>query len=212
MISDEYKTEFELVWQGDLEFSRGFMPEIMGILGAIKFQDVEIRNNENTLLDLQGSDLTILPPDPLQIGVRVRRNYALRWDEFTQDDKERRTMSCDVYFLGYADKREEQLVSYMVWDGHEFEVKRNDGTIPLASRQQNKIHSRVYFNCYSNCDIARHCRIYKIYGPIAGRGHSGFKHTGINELENDELKSNLTTDEVKAKKLVQGRLFSPFPQ
>lgn len=165
-MSEEYKAQFEVVWQADLSFSRKFMPEILAILGRINFQDREIRNNEGTELDSRGSDLTILPSRPLQIGVRVRRNYAARWDEFTQDDKERTKMNCDVYFLGYADKQEERLVSYMIWDGNEYAAKRDDDIIPLASRQQNKKHGKVYFNCYRNRDIAKQCHVYYKFGNI----------------------------------------------
>lgn len=165
-MSEEYKTEFEVMWQADLGLSRKFMSEILSILEKIDFQDTVIRNNEGTELDLQGSDLTLLPSRPLQIGVRVRRNYAVKWDQFTQDDKERTAMNCDVYFLGYADEQEERLVSYMVWDGNEYARKRDSGVIPLASRQQNKKHSKVFFNCYRNRDIAENCHIYEIAGNI----------------------------------------------
>jgi hypothetical protein len=168
-MSKKYKVKYEVIWQNDLSFSRKFMPEILDILGRIDFQDVVIRNNEGTKLDSQGSDLTILPSKSLQIGVRVRRNYAVKWDQFTQDDKERTTMNCDVYFLGYADEEERHLLSYMIWNGNEYAMKRDDGTIPLASREQNERHGRVPFNCYYNSDIAKCCHVYVKVGDIASQ-------------------------------------------
>jgi hypothetical protein len=166
---DEYKQQYETVFQGDIGFSRKFMPQIQAVLDSITLPK-KIRNNEGTELDKQGSDLTVMP---LQIGVRVRRNYARRWDQFTQDDKERQQMSCDVYFLGYANPEETQLVSYMIWNGGEYEQLRDTSAIPMRERIQNFDHSLVYFNCYSNQDIAENCTIYALEGRIAGQNNGG---------------------------------------
>lgn len=164
-LNERYKEQYEVVFQGDMGFARKMMSQVQEILRNAPLPH-PIRDNEGTELNGKGSDLTIMP---LQIGVRVRRNFALRWDEFTQDDKERQKMSCDIYFLGYADRDEERLVGYMVWDGTDYARLRGTGAIPRKSRTQNKKHSRVWFNGYSNRDIAKHCKVYAIAGRIAGR-------------------------------------------
>lgn len=164
-LLEEYKKRYETTFQGDIGLSRKFMPEVRKILIAILPR--EIRNNEGTELNGQGSDLTILPSSPTQVGVRIRRTFAAKYDQFTQDDKERTLMSCDLYFLGYANKEETELTSHMVWDGKEYEIKRNSGEIPLAERKQNRKHSLVWFNCYQNLDIKSHCKIFAIQGRIA---------------------------------------------
>ena len=155
-VTDEYKATYELVFQDDISFSRRFMAEIKVILDQCSFG--QIRDNEGTELDFKGADLTIMP---LQIGVRVRRQSYKWMDQFTQDDKERMTMSCDIYFLGYANKDEKGLDSYMIWDGKDYATHRDNGDIPVADRKQNTKHSLVWFNCYNNSDIKRFCRIYK---------------------------------------------------
>lgn len=160
---DEYKQSYSVVFQDDISFSRTFMKEIKAILDSIAFG--RIRDNEGTDLDFKGADLTIMP---LQIGVRVRRAQYKQFDQFTQDDKERTKMSCDVYFLGYANKDGTGLDCYMIWDGNDFATKRDAGLIPLIDRKQNQKHSRVWFNCYKNSDIKNQCKVYKIYGNIAG--------------------------------------------
>jgi hypothetical protein len=165
MDLEAYKKKYNVVFTQDVEISRKFMPKVYEILDGINFPK-EIRNNEGTELDLRGYDLTI---KPIQLGIRVRRFYAVKWDQFTQDDKERQTMSCDYYFLGYITSDESGLYSFIVFDGKDYEQKRDAEEIPVADRQKNGKHSSVWFNCYRISDIVNHCRIY------AKEGNIGFK-------------------------------------
>lgn len=166
--SEDYKKRYEVAFQGDVKFSQEFMPDIQAILNEINFPK-EIQDNMGTELNSHGYDLTI---KPIQIGVRIRRFKYLSYDQFTQDDKERATMTCDYYFFGYADQDETGLVSYMVFDYKDYERQRGErlwGTenIPCVDRRQNKKHSLVYFNCYRNNDILKHCKIYARSGNVA---------------------------------------------
>jgi hypothetical protein len=154
---------YELIFQGDVEFSGKFMPTVKAIIGNIDFPK-EIQDNAGGgELDLQGYDLTV---KPIQVGVRIRRSKYIRYDQFTQDDKERRIMSCDYYFLGYATRDESELYSYMVFDYKDYESKRDTPDIPCRDRRKNKKHSAVWFNCYANWDIRRHCETYICKGDI----------------------------------------------
>jgi len=149
--------QYEIVFQGDLGFSRKMMPHAKAIIEQARLPKC-IQDNEGTELDRKkGHDLTIVS---LSIGVRVRRHKYIKYQQFTQDDKERKTMSCDFYFFGYATSDESCLQNYLIFDGKEFEIKRNSGQIPIAARMQNYKHSDVWFNAYDLSDIRKQCTVY----------------------------------------------------
>lgn len=165
MSMDDYKAHYEIVFQSDFKLSNQLMDLVKGIIQSLNLPR-EIRDNVGTELDFEGYDLTI---KPVQIGVRVRRFRWAQRDEFTQDDQERDTMTCDYYFLGYATKDELQLFSYMVFNYADFVSLRSTLAIPLAFRKRNWKHSRVWFSGWRNRDILDHCRIYAQMGNVGRR-------------------------------------------
>lgn len=172
---DNYKARYEFVFQADSQFSSQLMDLVKEICYPLSLPK-EIRDNVGTELDFKGYDLTMT----IQIGVRLRRFKWAQRDEFTQDDKERDTMTCDCYFLGYAAKDESQLFSYMIFNYADFVSLRNTPAIPLALRKQNWEHSRVWFSGWRNRDILNQCRIYASMGNIGRRpGLSKFEETKV---------------------------------
>lgn len=164
-LSNEYRAQYEIVFQGDMSFSKRMMRFVQRILHGILLP-MSISDNAGAPPDFVGHDLTI---KPLQIGVRVRRHQFKRYGQFTQDDKERLTMSCDVYFFGYATTGEDGLDSYLVFDGYDYEKHRGTDLIPVRERCENRKHSLVPFNCYDLDDIIGNCEVYAMHN-IARKG------------------------------------------
>lgn len=172
--TQEYKDKFEIVFQDDIEFSRRFKAQISRILEEIKLPK-QIGDLEGTERDrIQGHDFSV-GSNYTSVGVRVRRFSFQDWDHFTQDDKERNTMACDLYFHGYATPFEDGLYSYVIFDGHDYLRHRDTSRIPLVMRKPNETHSLVWFNCYRNYDIIKHCRIYAQHGDIGWKPDRIFK-------------------------------------
>ncbi len=162
MLTDDYKKKFDPIFAADSQFSKRLMEQVIRILDHLDLPK-NIRDNCGTVEDFKGHDLTI---PPIQIGVRIRRYNYIRWDEFTQDDKERDTMGCDVYFMGYATEDEKSLYSYIVFNYHDFKSVRSTPVCPLADRRPNTEHSLVMFSAWRNRDIIDSCRIYAKHGTI----------------------------------------------
>lgn len=172
--TQEYKDRFKVVFQDDRQFSRRFNAQISRILDEIKLPK-QIDNLEGTERDrIQGHDFSV-GVNYTSVGARVRRFPFQDWDQFTQDDKERNTMACDLYFHGYAMWGENELHSYMIFDGHDYLKHRDTPRIPLIGRRRNKEHSLVWFNCYHNHDIIKHCQVYAKYGDIGWKSDRVFK-------------------------------------
>lgn len=162
-VSDDYKTKYDFIFGEDLGFAQRLMPEVIRILQSITLP-ISFKDNMGTAEDSKGHDLT---GQPFHVGVRVRRQKYKHYKQFTQDDKERETMSCDLYFFGYATDDEQSLDSYLIFDGRAFEAGRGTERIPVSARCPNHKHSQVWFNCYDLADIEQHCAIY------AQRGMAG---------------------------------------
>jgi len=127
---------------------------------------INVQDHEGTELDrIYGEDFS-LRSKRTSVGARVRRFTFQDFDQFTQDDKERRITSCDLYFLSYASSAEDELHSYIIFDGHDYLRYRDTEKIPRVARRRNYEHSSVWFNCYRNYDIIQHCRIYAKHGDI----------------------------------------------
>lgn len=153
-------TEYDAWWEKDSSFSEKMMPQVKKILDTIEFPK-RIQDNVGTHLDLKGYDLTI---KPLQIGVRLRRYRYKKFDEFTEDDKEKDTMTSDYYFFGYATPNEEDVYSYLLFNHKDFEKHRSEYKI---SRQRNEEHSDRWFTTYPLYSIYETCQIIGLKGPIA---------------------------------------------
>ena len=96
----DYKDKFHLVFQEDIKFSRIFKPQIVEILKGISLPR-DVQDQEGTERDrIHGEDFT-LRSKRTSVGARVRRFAFQDYDQFTQDDKERNTTTCDLYFLGF---------------------------------------------------------------------------------------------------------------
>ena len=160
-LSDDYKERYELRWNEDKAFSQQFMPRIKETLNETTLPK-KIKNNVGTESDLKGHDLTV---EPLQIGVRIRRFDYKKYDDFTEDDKERNTMEDDVYFFGYSHTDESGLHSYIIFDHHNFRKSR-DSNLLRTLRKQNKEHGVAWFTCYPIYDIIKYCKIYGKYRQI----------------------------------------------
>lgn len=170
----DYKDRFSLVFQEDIEFSRIFKPQIIEILKRIPLPR-NVQDHEGTELDrIDGHDFS-LRSEHTSVGARVRRFEFQDYDQFSQDDKERHTMSCDLYFLGYAGPLGDELYSYIVFDGHDFLKYKDTEKIPIVARKRNQEHSLVWFSCYRNYDIIQHCKIYVKYGDIGWKSDRVFR-------------------------------------
>ena len=160
-MMEAYKEKYNIIWNEDLGFSQKFMPQVKQRLDETKLPK-QIRDNQGTELDFQGHDLTI---KPLNIGVRIRRHVYHKYDDFTEDEKERATMADDVYFLGFAYADESGLKSYIIFDHPDFRKARDNNELTWQKKKNDK-HSQVSFYCYSLKDIKEKCRIYNIKEPI----------------------------------------------
>ncbi len=160
-LSDDYKAKYELVFQGDVAFSRKFNDEINEFIEGVALPKKPV-NNFWTPKDLQGSDLSTTG---LEIGVRIRRAKYRRFEDFTEDDKERDTQTPDIEVFGYASPDESKLNSLIVFDHRDFRKARNAGLL-RTQRRQNRKHSGVWFTSYPIWDIKNHCTIYGFFGTI----------------------------------------------
>lgn len=172
--TQKYKNRFEIIFQADIEFSRRFNAQISRILDEIILPK-QIDNLEGTERDrIQGHDFSVgLKYN--SAGGRVRRFAFQDWDHFTQDDKEKNTMACDLYVHAYAMPLGDELHSYMVFDGHDFLKYRDTSKIPMVGRRRNEEHSLVWFSCYRNYDIVKNCRIYVRHGDIGWKSDKIFR-------------------------------------
>ncbi len=164
-LSDDYEAKFNLVFQGDVAFSRKFNPEIREFLVGI-VTPKKIVDNFWTPKDREGKDFTITSHH--EIGARIRRARYQHLDDFTEDDKERDTQTPDIEVFGYATPDESKLNSLIVFDHRDFRKARNAGFL-RTQRRQNRKHSLVWFTAYPVWDIKKHCRIYGGFGSIGWR-------------------------------------------
>jgi len=114
---------------------------------------------------LKGSDITI---KPIEVAIRTRRYGNISFDQFTEDDKEKNTMKCDIYFMGYATEDENDLYSEIIFDHNDFRRIRDSGLFTVERHGQST-HSKVAFNCYYISEIIKYCRIYHKKGNIGWR-------------------------------------------
>lgn len=180
--TDDYIKEFDAIFHKDSQFSKSIMKQVAQILHSLNLPK-DIQDNCGTAEDFKGHDLTI---KPLQIGVRVRRYGYVHYDEFTQDDKERDTMNCDLYFMGYAEQDEQSLHSYMVFNYSDFKMVRSTPACPRADRKQNYEHSLVWFDAWRNRDILDSCHVYDFRGTI-GMNKRGLADKKIQAMRQFEM-------------------------
>ena len=168
-IDDKYKETYETIWHTDLKFSENLKKNILGIIDTVNLPK-NFKDNLGTEDDLKGRDITI---NPIQIGIRTRRFSFYGFDQFTEDDKERDTMKCDIYFFGYATDDEKDLYSCIIFDHNDFRQARDSGSFNIERSSQRK-HSQVVFTSYYISEIIEHCKIYYKKGNIGFRESGSF--------------------------------------
>ena len=163
-LDDKYKATYETTWKTDLRFSENLKKKILEIIDTINLPK-NFKDNLGTDDDLKGRDITI---KPIQIGIRTRRFSYYGFDQFTEDDKERDTMKCDIYFFGYATDDENDLYSCIIFDHNDFRRAR-DAVLFTIERSSQRKHSQVVFTSYYISEIIEHCKIYHKKGKIGFR-------------------------------------------
>uniref|UniRef100_A0A6M3MCR9 Uncharacterized protein n=1 Tax=viral metagenome TaxID=1070528 RepID=A0A6M3MCR9_9ZZZZ len=166
-LTKEYIDEYDEIWKESLHFSRILMPEIKKHLSLFT-GCTKITDNEGTEIDKnEGKDITCIMPfeDNLTFGVRVRSYKHKKFDEYTEDDKERDNHNPDFHFYGYADRHNKKLYSFIIFHHGEFINGKKTKKIWISDRRQNEKYSKVWFTCYPLRQIAENCYSFR-YGKI----------------------------------------------
>jgi len=151
-------------WLSDLELSNKFMPLVIDILKRF-FSFNSLTDNQGTEKDRQGKDITLINGnEKINIGVRIRRwcnpekpkIIYHKYDEYTEDDKERDTMTCDWHFYAYVNEKYTDFYSWILFDHSDF-VEGKKNKLLLVGREKNQDHSTVCFSTYPLCLIKKYC-------------------------------------------------------
>lgn len=175
MELEEYLNHFKLIFHKDVGFSRKFTSQVNNIIrkNFAKILDHERHDtDEDKQKDLAGIDRTIhIPKMDIPIGVRIRREYALDWCEYTVDLKEYSNKNQpSYYFIGFADKKssipnskEANLRLWVLFNYRKFIELAKSGILK-PKLCKNKRHSTVYFYAFSLKQICTKCPIIDISG------------------------------------------------
>jgi hypothetical protein len=173
----------------DIDLARAFMPLTTEYLAqVIKFDKWE--DNENTQLDKEGMDISLIRDKATihTIGVRVRRYRSIhnpkiiyhKYDDYTEDDKERDTMTCDWHFYAYLNEKHDNFLSAILFLHDDFIRAKKENKF-TTKRYKNKNHSDRWFTCYPFSQIKQYC-VHRIWGKI------GYLKTPIKPLHGDRDK------------------------
>lgn len=158
---DEYKRQFQTVFNTDFAFSRRFAKEIDHILcrNLATIKDFEAHETEqDKQTDIDGIDREI-SISPISVGVRIRRLPYFRYRDFTIDTKEFSSPPYPkYYFYGYGDDETTGIAFYVLFDFQQFMKLAKSGKMKGQLRK-NKTHSRVDFLAFPLKDIMTNCRV-----------------------------------------------------
>ena len=157
---DEYKRQFEVVFNDDFGFSRRFAKDIDQILcrNLARIKDFEAHETEeDKQIDIEGIDRRLSVNT--SVGVRIRRLPYIRYKDFTIDTKEFGSPPYPkYYFYGYGDDETTGIAYYILFDFEQFIKLAKSGKIK-GKLQKNEQHSKVYFLAFPIPEIMAKCRI-----------------------------------------------------
>ena len=142
----EYFEKYNDVFAEDFAFSRKFASQINRILvetEATLYDYEEHKNPEDFVKDKMGYD-RCLKLD-IKYGARVRRyDYLEKWFDFTVDFKEWQISDAEIYFYGWADSKESEIILWILFDYKKLKELDKQGKIKKI-KQINETHSKVPF-------------------------------------------------------------------
>lgn len=164
METEDYFSKYAEPFRDDLGFSRDYSADADRIVWShiAIIHDYERHDTpEDKQMDLAGYDREIRCP---KYGIRVRREYAVKWAEFTVDEKEwrRSTEQRKYYFFAYASSIKHAFKFWMIFDYTKLKRLVEQGKVKAGLQSQER-HSGVNFHTFKLRQIFNY-RLVLCYG------------------------------------------------